>query len=642
MRFATTTLVVLLLIGNIFTDKKVIAGENTAIRTIYLKAEKLLWQSESPRFKELYNQLHYYSLQPYLDQQILINQMSLGKIIDINAFLKKYQGTPLDWPLRKKWLTYLAKKNKPKLFLQYYKPTSNVALTCLYYQYQMLLGVPENKILDKVTKLWTVGKSQDKACDPLFKRWEEEGYLTDVIVWQRIILAADGGKHTLIPYLTTKLPENEQYLGGLWRRVRSDPSYINKLNRFPNKSAKEAEIMVYGLKRLIWRDQNLAIKIYEKALKVFTFSERQKSLVTNKFAIALASKNHKQSKYWLDQVEVKALTKKIVEYRLTRIIKQQDWQTLIVELVKLPEHYRAALQWKYWYARALIETHEKQKGENLLKFLANKRHYYGFLAASTLNLPVNLQDKPIEITELEKINVLKSFAAKRAFELFYLNRTHQARREWNYWLQTLSKRQKLVASKLAYEAKWFDRAIFTLPKEGYLDEVELRFPKAYEEKINQHSKQHELNPTWIFAITRRESSFMSDANSGVGAKGLMQLMPRTAKELGYVKTVGVGLFDATNNIKLGTKYLRNLLDMSEGNQVIATASYNAGPYRVKSWLKNSESLPADIWIETIPFKETREYVKSVLAYQQIYQIKTGQLDSVFGQLIKMNIPDKRD
>ena len=118
----------------------------------------------------------------------------------------------------------------------------------------------------------------------------------------------------------------------------------------------------------------------------------------------------------------------------------------------------------------------------------------------------------------------------------------------------------------------------------------------------------------------------------------MQLMPITAKGLGYKKDSATNLLDSGKNIKLGTKYLRNLLDMSEGNQVIATASYNAGPYRVRSWLKNSESLPADIWIETIPFKETREYVKSVLAYQQIYQTRAGKLDSIFDQVIRMTIP----
>lgn len=641
MRITTTGLVVFIIFFNVCCAVgNLNATENNPSRKTFLQAEKQLWQTNSPRFKELYNQLHYYPLQPYLDQQILIDHMSLSKVTEIDDFLKKFRASPLDWRLRKKWLHYLVKKDKKELFLAFYKPTSNVPLTCMYYRYQIESGVPKSVVLPQVTKLWVVGKSQDKKCDPLFKQWKESGYQTQEVIWQRIKLAADGGKHTLIPYLTKLLPESEQYLGSLWKKVRRDPSYIHRLSRFPKKSAKEAEIMVYGLKRLIWRNQKLALSTYKKAVKAFNFTEVQNRKVINKFAVALASKNNKQATHWLDQVDSKSLTKEMVEFRLSQIIKQQDWQRLITELVSLPERYKNALQWKYWYARALIETNEQVRGEGLLKLLANERHYYGFLAASTLKLPVNLQDKPIEITELEKITVLKHPAAKRAFELFYLNRSNQARREWNFWLASLNNREKLVASKLANEAKWFDRPIFTLSRVGYLDDVDLRFPQAFGEKINQHANTHKINPTWAFAITRRESSFMPDAHSTVGAKGLMQLMPRTAKQLSKNKKKKTNLFDSSSNIQLGTKYLKQLLDMSKGNQVVATASYNAGPYRVKAWLKNSESLPADIWIETIPYKETREYVKSVLAYQQIYQTRVGQLSSVFDQVVNMQIPDK--
>ena len=132
---------------------------------------------------------------------------------------------------------------------------------------------------------------------------------------------------------------------------------------------------------------------------------------------------------------------------------------------------------------------------------------------------------------------------------------------------------------------------------------------------------------------------MSDANSSAGAKGLMQIMPGTAKQLARKKVSNKYLFNAENNIKLGTKYLRKLLDRHDGNQVLATAAYNAGPYRIKTWLKDAQPLPADVWIETIPFKETREYVKSVLAYQQIYQDKVGQTGSLFDQILAMNISE---
>ena len=245
----------------------------------------------------------------------------------------------------------------------------------------------------------------------------------------------------------------------------------------------------------------------------------------------------------------------------------------------------------------------------------------------------------MEISRTEKTDILLYPSAKRAFEFYYLGRYLEARREWRYWLTQLNNREKLVAAKLANENGWFDRAIFTLSQVGYLDDVELRFPKAFDKKINQHAKKQAINPAWAFAIARRESSFMTDARSPVGAKGLMQLMPKTAKQLKRGSVSRKYLYNADNNIKLGTKYLRKLLDKNKGNHVLATASYNAGPYRVNRWLKNSKAMPADIWIETIPYKETRNYVKSVLAYQEIYQHKPGQVSQIFEQVINMSIGD---
>lgn len=603
----------------------------------FLKAEKLLGLSNSSQYKNLYNQLHYYPLQPYLEQRRLMKNMQLSSAGEINTFLDKYEYSPLDWPLRKAWLLFLAKEKHSALFLKFYQSTSNTILSCQKLSFSLQAGVPANVVLPQVTKLWLVGKSLDKVCDPLIKQWQHAGYLTDEIVWQRIALAADGGQHTLIPYLTTLLPKEQQYLGRLWHQVRRDPATVTKQNKFVEKSAKESQIYTYGIKRLIWRDPNKALSSYEKAQKTFGLSTTQHQQITEKFAVALASKNHPQAKYWMEKLEPINVGRNILQWQLIEVLKQQDWPKVLNELALMPESYKIELQWQYWYARALIETNALEQGHNVMTDLSSKRHYYGFLAASYLDTPVSLQNMPLAITNKEKNDILLYPSAKRAFEFYHLGRYLEARREWRYWLKQLNNREKLVAAKLANENGWFDRAIFTLSQVGYLNDVELRFPKAFDKKINQHAKQQAINPAWAFAIARRESSFMTDARSPVGAKGLMQLMPDTAKQLKRGSVSRKYLYNAENNIKLGTRYLRKLLDKNQGNQVLATASYNAGPYRVKSWLKNSKAMPADIWIETIPFKETRNYVKSVLAYQEIYQHKPGQVSSVFAQVINMSI-----
>jgi soluble lytic murein transglycosylase len=604
---------------------------------LFIKAEKLVEKGLSAQYKSLYNQLHYYPLQPYLDQKRLLKNINLSNAAEINKFLVKYKETPLDWPLRKKWLKYLAKKKQGLLYLQAYKPTANAELSCEYLQFKLASGLPDIVVLPEVTKLWQVGKSQSKACDPLFDRWQKAGYRTNDIVWKRISLAADGGKHTLIPYLTKLLPPEQQYLATLWHKVRRDPALVGKLKYFPNKSVRETEIISYGLKRLIWRDPDNAIISYKKAQQKFNFTDIQKQKINEKFALALSAKNHLEAQLWLNKLEFTSLNKNMLQWHLSQALKQQDWEGLLVDLKLLTSEHKDDLKLKYWYARALIATNNIDLGQKLLQQLASERHYYGFLAASHIQTPVNLKNKPLEFSLAEKQHVINYPAAKRAFEFYHLGRYYQARSEWNYLITQLSDREKLIVAKVANENQWFDRTIFTLAKVGYLDDVELRFPKAFDEEINRFANHEKIAPAWAFAIARRESSFMEDARSPVGAKGLMQLMPKTAQSLKKGKVNRNYLFNAENNIELGTRYLKKLLDRNSGNQILATASYNAGPHRIKSWLKNLKSIPADIWIETIPFKETRNYVKSVLAYQEIYQHEPGQVSQLFDKVIGMKI-----
>ncbi len=621
----------------VFSTFTVHAVENTSHRKIFLEAEKKIWKADNAGFKKLYQQLHYYPLQPYLDQQNLMQNMHISLAKDIDTFLNKYDGTPLDWPLRKKWLNYLLENNQQSLFLYSYKPSSSATLSCAYFNYSLAKGVSEKVIFPKVTKLWTVGKSQPDICDPVFNKWAKAGYRTEDIVWKRISLAADGGKHTLIPYLTKLLPSSQQYLGKLWHKVRKAPAYVLRKNVFKNFDKRERQIFSYGIKRLIWREPDKAIDTYTALNKKFKFTLDEQQSITRAFALSLANNNHPKAQQWLRKVNDKFINNHVTQWRVADVLRKQDWKLTLKELESFPLAQQKKNQWKYWYSRGLIENNKKDEGLDILKELAKNRHYYGFLAASYLDIPFNLQDMPLSITQVERNKLLKNPAAKRAFELFHVGKYSHARSEWNYWMKQLTKKEKLAASIIANEQKWFDRAIFTLARENYLNDVNLRFPLAFESDIDASSKKNNIDPAWAYAIARRESSFMSDANSGVGAKGLMQIMPGTAKQLKRKKVSTKYLLNAKNSVQLGTKYLKMLSDRYKGNHVLATASYNAGPHRVKKWAAAAVNMPIDMWIETIPYKETREYVKSVLAYQQIYQYKIGTTGDIFSTLINVKL-----
>ena len=613
------------------------ADEKETLRKAFLAAEKRAWNVNSPEFKRLYKKIADYPLKPYIDLKVLRKNINANSQENIEKFLKKHQGTPLDWPLRKKWLQYLAKKKKKKLFIKYFKPTNDVRLTCKYLRYQLDEKVPAKQVLPKVTKLWLVGKSQPKVCDPLFKKWQQAGYRTKDIIWQRVALAADGGKYSLIPYLAKLLPKDEQYLAQQWYKVRRNPAYVKHVVANKKHKIKTAAISYYGLKRLIWRKPKQAINLYAKVKKLKLLTDKQINKLTASYAIALASKNHKEAKKWLSKVKGPYFNNKLSQWFITHLLREQNWPKIKQELVKIPKMKQQTSQWQYWYARSLLATNEKEKGTKILNTLAGKRHYYGFLAARYLKKPTQFNHKPLQYNAQEQAKVMQASAAQRAFELFAVKHYHQARKEWNYWLSTLSKQEKFIAVTVAYEKKWFDRGIFTLAKEGYFNDVDIRFPLGFSSEISKQAKYNKINAAWAFAIARRESSFMVDASSPVGARGLMQIMPATAKQLDRKKSKSHNLFSARYNIKLGTKYLKNLMKKYKNNQILATAAYNAGPSRVKQWLKASKPLPADIWIETIPFHETREYVKSVLAYQQIYQAKLNISESMFDTLLTMKI-----
>ena len=279
----------------------------------------------------------------------------------------------------------MAKRKRQALFIKFFVATNSAELNCNYLQFKLNLGAKPKSILSKITELWVVGKSQPKACDALFKQWQQAGYRTADVIWQRIALAADGGKHTLIPYLTNLLPKSEQYLGSLWQKVRRDPAYITKLDRFKNKSGKEAEIFSYGLKRLIWRRPDRALSTFDKAVKVFPFTKQQIQKITLKFALALASKNHKKAQHWLHQVDDTLLDGNIIQWRIADALRKQDWSSIKHELEILPASQKNKLQWKYWYGRSLLLigeklTDEKKQGQQILSELAEKRHYYGFFS----------------------------------------------------------------------------------------------------------------------------------------------------------------------------------------------------------------------------------------------------------------------
>ena len=313
----------------------------------------------------------------------------------------------------------------------------------------------------------------------------------------------------------------------------------------------------------------------------------------------------------------------VKEWKVRAALLEQNWQHVAEALADLTALERQEPKWQYWLARSLDKTGSALQARDLYFKLAEDRSFYGFLAADNIRKPYQFSNRPVFLAEneLDKLANETDFKVVREFKL--LNREAEAERQWWYTIKKMSKERRMIAAKLAQQWHWDQIAITTLVKADYWDDLALRFPVYYSEQIHHNAYLHNLDPAIVFGLIRQESIFNKDAESSVGARGLMQVMPITgmqiARDLKEKWRSGDSLFNPDINVRYGAFYYKKLLKQFHGHFALAIAAYNAGSGRVAKWLPSAEAMPADIWIETIPFKETRKYVTAVLSYAIIYQ-----------------------
>ncbi|NVL30994.1 lytic transglycosylase domain-containing protein, partial [Pseudomonas syringae pv. actinidiae] len=313
----------------------------------------------------------------------------------------------------------------------------------------------------------------------------------------------------------------------------------------------------------------------------------------------------------------------VTEWRLRLLLRLGRWEEAYELARRLPKDLAATNRWRYWEARSLeLAQPNSPLIASLYKDVAKELDFYGSLAADRTQSPYQLNNKPLVLSQALINKVRNTPGVRRALEFHDRGEIVDGRREW-YHVSRLFNRDEMVAqAKLAYDLKWYFPAIRTISQAQYWDDLDIRFPMAHRDTLVREAKVRGLHSSWVFAITRQESAFMDDARSGVGASGLMQLMPATAKETARKFSIPLSspqqVLDPDTNIQLGAAYLSSVHTQFNGNRVLASAAYNAGPGRVRQWLKGANHLAFDVWVESIPFDETRQYVQNVLSYSVIY------------------------
>ena len=621
-----------LLLCLVFFSGAVLGNTLNEQRSGFLLAEKLLAQGNNAAFTNVSATLVDYPLYPYLQYQRLKDD--LQQTDQVLAFLASYKDTRYAGLLRSKWLDYLAKNERWNDFIRHYiardgvyaanlpgagsaGATENKALECQYTQAIYKTG-DQLRALDMAKRLWITGDSLPQECDPLLSLLMMSSGFTPELIWQRFELALNKDNVSVAEYVRRSLSRADQEVADVWLRVHQQPTLIENSGFL---SPQMGRLFAHGVDRLAKSDLGLAIKLWDQRKHVFRIDSESVRQLERSLAIGLARSRNPGAYYRLSQLSV--ADAEVNEWKVRAALLEQNWRHVAEALAGLTAQERQDPKWQYWLARSLDKTGNSLQAQDAYTKLAEDRSFYGFLAADYVNKPYQFANKPVFLAENELENLATETDFKVVWELKLLSRDMEAERQWWYAVKKLSKERLMIAAKLAQQWHWDQVAIATLVKADYWDDLALRFPVYYSDQIHNNAYRQDLDPAIVFGLIRQESIFNKDAESSVGARGLMQVMPKTgmqiARDLKEKWQSDSSLFNPDVNVRYGAFYYKQLLKQFHGHFALAIAAYNAGAGRVAKWLPSVESVPADIWIETIPFKETRKYVTSVLSYAIIYQ-----------------------
>jgi len=598
-------------------------------RVIFTDAKNALKKGHLRTFKRLSKKLLDYPLYGYLQYEYIKKRISKIPTSRMENFLTTYEDSPLSSRMRYNWLRSLYRRGKWGTFIAHYKGSSNTKLLC-YHAYALYKVKETEKANLEAENLYLVGKSQPRACDRVFKEWAKHGGMTRDQKWKRIELAMNRGRLSLAKFIAKGLKKSDRIWVQRWRKMHRHPAENLLRNYLRSDNPLAQKIERHGIKRLARRDAGAAADAWEnvRSRHEKTASEEVRS-IDQYIALQAAYQQHPRALEWLGKIP--SPSNKVQLWRIRTALAQQDWWAALTWIEALPSEARNTDQWRYWRARILELQSEslpvlKTAAERIYNSLADKRSYHGFLAADRLGVPYNMGAEPLAFSQAELSRIAEIPGIARARELYYLGMVSDARREWNRAILAFDELKLKQASVLAKEMGWHDRAIMTVAKASHFDDLELRFPIAHKSIVETQAREQGIEAAWIYGVLRQESGFMADARSHAGALGLMQLMPRTgrltARALKFRIRSNRDILNVKKNIRLGAAYLRRMMDRNDGNSVLATASYNAGPYRVKKWLPNKD-MPSDLWVEIIPYNETRKYVRRVMSYTMIYNDKLG-------------------
>jgi len=583
---------------------------------------------ESLRGHDLEAWAEYYQVRMHIEED--------GAEPALRDYLSRYPGSFLAERLRGEWLKVLGRKRQWETFRREYSRLAQPDQELQCYAWQDRYGQGDLAILDEAKPVWLAGSDLPDACSPVTDALVTEKRLNADDVWERIRRLLEAGKTKEAVNAGRYLPNN-QMPDSKTVNLISDKAmkYLALLPGSFDSNRLGREMAIYAVTKVSRQDPTEAaaqLRRIESRLM-----EGERGYAWGQVAWQAAKRHMPEAVGWYELSKGANQSEEVLTWRARAALRALDWSAVRRAIEQMPSTLANQPDWLYWRGRALAAQGKREEALALYRRIGGQPTFYSNLADEELGRPINVPPRAAPPTNAELQDAANNPGLKRALALLRLDMRTEGVKEWNWTLRGMDDRQLLAAAELARRNDVIDRSISAADKTRNQHDYSLRYPSPFRESVDPKARELALDTGWIYGLIRQESRFVMSAKSGVGAKGLMQVMPATAswvaKKIGLSGYHSGQMMDTDTNVTLGTNYLKLVLGSLDNHPVLACAAYNAGPGRAQKW-RAEKPIEGAIYAETIPFTETRDYVKKVMSntvyYAALFQDRPQSLKARLG------------
>ncbi|MDB5810280.1 MAG: transglycosylase [Betaproteobacteria bacterium] len=622
------------MIGNTLTIKSILAGLCALLATAgavraatqdedFMAARDAFRAGDAGKLERYAKSLTNYPLEPYVTYWRFRLRLDEATPEAVRTMLLRLEG-PVTNSLRTDWLKQLALKQQWEVFDTEFPQLDGSDPELLCYSLQSRLRSGGAEALSYARTLWYSGRDQPESCTPLFDALAVSMQLSADDVWARIRLALEAGNTGVARRAAEYLPSKEPAESQAWPGIAVNPqAYLERKNHNLQSRASRETVM-FAAHRLARTSPPLAATQWTKLAD--RFSEAERGYVWGHIAFQGAQRHDPNALYWYSKAG--ELNDAQLAWKVRIALRAKSWADVLAAVNAMSPKESQDPAWRYWKARALKAMGRAEEAQALLVPLATDFSFYGQLASEEVGIQAKLPAASYKPPRDEVQAMAKVPGFQRAQTFYRLSLRFEGNREWTWTIRGFDDKQLLAAAEFARRSELYDRAINTADRTRELHDFSMRYLAPYRDVMKSYVGQQQLDEAFVYGLIRQESRFISDVKSSAGAVGLMQLMPATARwaaqKLGLKDyRGGMQTANVDTNLNLGTWYLRHVLDNLDSHPVLASAAYNAGPGRARAWRAN-EPMDAAIYAESIPFNETRDYVKKVMSNANYYSQQFGQ------------------